>query len=59
MVDQDFAQFFSIPPFDLGPTVEVSLVGEHLKLLFYTDYLSGKGAFWVWDCIIGWSNGKF
>ena len=37
VVDCDFAQYSSLPSFDLHPSVEESMIGEQVKMLSYAD----------------------
>ena len=41
--DHNFSQFSVLPPSDLHPTVEESMIGEHLKMLSYADYALAVG----------------
>ena len=43
VVDCDFSQFSVVPPSDLHPSVEESMVGEQLKMLSYADYALAIG----------------
>ncbi len=43
VVHCDFSQFSVLPPADLHPTVEESMVGEQLNMLSYVDYMLAVG----------------
>ncbi len=43
VADRVFSQFSALPPSDLRPTGEESMVGERLKMLSYVDYALAIG----------------